>query len=1675
MKFDVLPPVISATGSPEKRIVRAVWSPDGERLAVATADRFVTLVKPATNETSRLPIKARDENAQRMFTITGLAWAPDSCRFAVAQSDCAVAVYDVGPSNSPDSRKKITLRFSHKSPVLCVSWPVTSSTDFVYGMGDGQVMCGLTKLKKSEELYRHGCAPVSITSAPRMNGCAIGHLDGSVFVVNLETRNRIIAMQTAVPPIALSWGSQIVAAGADLQINFSDQNGSSTSHVDFSNQPTLRAFTAASFDPSGSTAILAAKNTLLTFNYSARIQTWQQQAMLEFDGLYSISDVAWSPDGSKIAVSSVTGGLYIITASIGSFRYKNLFEVVHVTGSQIRVVSLKDKGELSMKSDYRVLNTNFQHDRYVIVRTTQSFVVGDTVSGKTSELPASYTDGEPKITEKFIFIDDLAVLVWNTGELTVVEMGKPQPLAAIPTQYASPYLLSLRFNAKIGNGNAKILAYLVDSKTVRIVNLETLMTIGSVQIATKIDWIELNVSGTMLLLRDAKRSLYVFNLSTMSLNGLLNCCSYAQWVPEANVVVAQSKKQLYVWYSPTSPDEVRTFDIEGDVIDIQRKGTKTSVTISSNGKNSHFPLDGAFIAFSAAMEGNKLNEAAKILLELENKDDFKSLWGELADIAMMNHDYTIAEVSYSNLGDLSRARFLHKLNKLIAKNGQTDCQVQAQIAMLSSNFKQAEYCLIEHDQLDAAIEMYKSMHMWNELLDLAELRCPTKAPALRDEYFQHLIETGQYQVAARLKARKGELSEAIDLCLQGEKPQLAADLLLNGGDTVNPQLLTHVAEALTKNNRFDVAGQVFERLGRTNDALEAYRKGHSFYRARELAKAANPEMVVTIEREWADYLVSQGQNDAATSHYVESGDYALALRCSLIAQQWNQAADILKSAASTPNLRDELRPKYLEVGRHFASVNDTATAEDLFLTVDANKELIEMYLQLGRVDDAMRRAKRQLKQTELEQLFIENARIMEKKGQNDKKAYSIAEKIYIAINQPELAIEMYTAVKDNSSVMRLSKKYGGDKTQLGVIAAKAEREGDLQTAEDCYVRAGQWQKALFMYQQEKKWDDAMRVAKTNGSPQTELSVAIQWATDIGGVAGVQQLQRLKLIEPALLYACENKLNDLAMLIMEHCKTLNKSTLKKAHEKLAIALNSAGRFQEAEKHYIAAEQPRDAVIMYAQNGMMDEANRIAQMYSIPDVNLKKASKPSHPSISDNSNGLQRALQLETSAQYDDAIDAYLGLSPDDCGGEDQFDQVLDRAVRLTLTYRQGRLQDVVNTVAQILLEAKRHASLGKILENIEAYPDAFEIYKAGGMWEDAARLSGYLEPEEQQQFQVEYQQYLASNNMTGNLMDIGQVDAALSVYAKNGDWDTCLRQAQKEGEQYLEKYTMMYAQELVNQQNYDEAVSILAKYQPSASSANIPGYIALCQSTVYAVPSFDVLKPSFYSLRQMLFKVLRNSQPNAPGFQKLQNFTRAVHLICQQATCAQYGLIEQSAKAAVAAVRYCDVIPADFLFFKAGQMLQQVRNDPAAIVFYNTFVDIKDVIDSGDISQSGGIDHNMLDQTDIPREMCLRQFSAISDDISEQVKDWVLEKTMGSEEAALPMVPCTKCGRQIFEGTLRCPFCSVLYEFCHITGFPVINPTQCTACGCMANRAEWGMYISKAGRCPCCDAPQTAGA
>ena len=81
---------------------------------------------------------------------------------------------------------------------------------------------------------------------------------------------------------------------------------------------------------------------------------------------------------------------------------------------------------------------------------------------------------------------------------------------------------------------------------------------------------ELNARATHLLFRDKRRHLHLYNIAKQERTTLLPYCSYVQWVPGSDVVVAQSRSSLCVWYSINAPDQQTVLPIKGDVENIER-------------------------------------------------------------------------------------------------------------------------------------------------------------------------------------------------------------------------------------------------------------------------------------------------------------------------------------------------------------------------------------------------------------------------------------------------------------------------------------------------------------------------------------------------------------------------------------------------------------------------------------------------------------------------------------------------------------------------------------------------------------------------------------------------------------------------------------------------------------------------------------------------------------------------------------------------------------------------------------------------------------------------------------------------------------------------------------------------------------------------------------------------
>jgi len=172
-------------------------------------------------------------------------------------------------------------------------------------------------------------------------------------------------------------------------------------------------------------------------------------------------------------------------------------------------------------------------------------------------------------------------------------------LGTCRTEYMKPNLISARINEK----GVKMIAYLLDLQTISLFDLNTSTIVSQISHDSKIDYLELNANSNKLLFKDKRKQLYLYNLTTLTKSTLLPYCTFAKWVPQSEVVVAQNRQNLNVWYSIDHPEKVTIYNIKGDVEGIERKNGKTEVLVSDSSGNaiSSYTLNEALIDFGFAL------------------------------------------------------------------------------------------------------------------------------------------------------------------------------------------------------------------------------------------------------------------------------------------------------------------------------------------------------------------------------------------------------------------------------------------------------------------------------------------------------------------------------------------------------------------------------------------------------------------------------------------------------------------------------------------------------------------------------------------------------------------------------------------------------------------------------------------------------------------------------------------------------------------------------------------------------------------------------------------------------------------------------------------------------------------------------------------------------------------
>lgn len=180
-----------------------------------------------------------------------------------------------------------------------------------------------------------------------------------------------------------------------------------------------------------------------------------------------------------------------------------MFIICSANNSKTQPIIIRSQtgGEIE---DVRILG---RRDTSIVAKTPTTLLLGDIELNLISEIPWE----EKGVSEKFFFEFPGVCLIFCSGELTIVEYGKNEILGSVRTEAVNPHVVSVRINERPGTKTMdnKRVAYLLDPRTARIVDLVSNSTISIISHDVKIDWLELSETGHRLLSRDKRGRLWL--------------------------------------------------------------------------------------------------------------------------------------------------------------------------------------------------------------------------------------------------------------------------------------------------------------------------------------------------------------------------------------------------------------------------------------------------------------------------------------------------------------------------------------------------------------------------------------------------------------------------------------------------------------------------------------------------------------------------------------------------------------------------------------------------------------------------------------------------------------------------------------------------------------------------------------------------------------------------------------------------------------------------------------------------------------------------------------------------------------------------------------------------------------------------------------------------------------
>ncbi|KAK0173296.1 hypothetical protein PV328_006513 [Microctonus aethiopoides] len=1706
---------VSSSSDSENRVVAIAWSPNNLKLAVALADRSIYLFDELGIKKDRFSTKPVDSKyGKKSYMVKAIGFSPDSTKIAVGQTDNIVYVYKIGEEWG--EKKVICNKFSQSSSVTCMIW--LTDGPIIVGLADGKVRVAILKAHKAQTLYTADAMTIALAANERKSAFLSSHVDGSIIRYhftndgNTEPSGRILTH--GVPAYALAWPQgHICAGGCDKRFVFYDSHGKIIKSFDYSRDTNDKEISVACCSPSGQSVAVGSWNKIRIIDWSPRRSVWEETNSRVLPNFYTLTALAWRRDGSRLVIGGLCGAVEQFETVLKRAMVRGSHEVAYVGPSQVVIRSLDGQSRpVSIRSytgseieDVRILG---RKDNHIIARTNSTLLISDIDLNLLSEITWDKKPG----TEKFFFEYPGVCLIFCTGELTIVEYGRNEILGSVRTEAVNPHVVSVRINERqvVGMPDNKRIAYLLDPKTVRVIDFISGSTISIIGHDARVDWLELSETGHRLLSRDKKGRLWLCD-EKGNRTLLLTGTGFASWVPGSDVAVAQTGNKLAVWYNVDAPEAATLLSIRGDAIDIERDNGKTTVIVEEAGARINYPLDEGLIEFGTALHDNDFGRVILFLEEMGDKTQTEAMWENVAKNAMAERKFLIAARCYAALGDVACSNFLKdivEIGKEYAEEtgndplASPDCW--AKLAILNGELKTAEAIYLEQNELDKALEMYQRYWHWEEAMNLAESRDWIGLKALKEKHLKWLLDSEQLARAAAI-LENDDSRRAIKLYLDAGRAGRAGRLLISDDTLLNDKsICREVIKALKSSDLMELAGEILEKTGDISEAIRCYGDAGIFARALDLARSVEPNSVVTLEKEWGHHLATNGHHDAAINHYIEAGETAQALNSAINARQWRKALQIVQVIDSdNPKIQDQCA----KLGEYFASIGDTNLAENLFIRAKNPRNAVEINIKANNWSRAYEVAMEYMNAEEAVQVLTEHGEKLEEAGD-----YRYAEALYVAIGQYDAAIAMYRRAGHRSDMIRLVGEHRPDllKTTHAYLAKELTAVGKAREAEEHFLGADDWRGAVAAYKNTNMWEDALRVAKKASGDKAAQQVALMWARTLAPELSARLLMRLNYLDSCLQMACEANLFDWALDVVKYGTSEQQMDV---HYKYAIALEDEGKFPEAEKEFIRAGKAIEAVQMYIHTQDWDAAEDIAQTvgkeavaqvliaraaeaaenrdYAFAESLLLRAHKPEiiidhyknagmwseamrvcreylpsqeaalRRELTQKSSSIDSKTSLEEARRWLEVGEIRTALDIlmlDSHSSRQNFIQAAD--ILLNQADPDIALQ-VGNELGAKLMNFEEHALAAQVYLQADKLKEAINALAAIGDWVRARRIVRELAPELESYLDDKYRDNALRDNHSERLVD-SDSNVSLDSLVRKGQWIQVFEQANAQSPELLHKYVAQRAAQLLKSGTPEQALQLYSQYgaPPIAQYHNL--YYQLAESVLNLYEgSADIRYQRLSQLRNFLHGLTKQIEGSSTSEEKFMRLLQTAHYSAVKCACQSFPpLSSLLPKISISLLRFSDILLADRCYYEAGIECRNAGSHSEGFVFLNHFLDLEECIEEGDGSI---LDVDDLRITDFPLEVPLPSSLSVSREEREEVREWVLAVSMDQRvEQGLPVDQ-----RGVYIGSVTCPANgSGPLQACALTGYPIRGSiVRFAESSRVVDRDDWNKLMNTARQAP----------